>query len=664
MKSGCVSKEVKKQRRIPLPVLKDSPVREGEIRKSTTSRWRAAALITLNLIMIAHFIQWWIMGRTISPIEPSETMYTLQRGAVNVGFIFFALAILATLIFGRFVCGWGCHIVALQDLCAWILKKFGLVPKPFRSRLLIYVPLVAALYMFVWPTALRALTKPESEPLLPAFTNHIVTSNFWETFPTVAVAIPFLFICGFLTVYFLGSKGFCTYACPYGGFFRIADKLSPGKIRVTDACNQCGHCTATCTSNVLVHAEVKQFGMVVDPGCMKCMDCISVCPNDALYFGFGKPAILPPPQVWGGAGGGVRSGQPSPLTPRRGEPAKSKMRTSGLSLSRNYSLTWPEEIAGAIIFLVSFLAVWDVYLLVPQLMALGCATITTFLVLKVWRLLRVKDLSFYRFNLKSAGKIQSAGLLFAAFALIWIGLNVHSGWIRYHEFQGDRAFQRIQIPDELALAQLDPTPWLTPNDREALQAGRESLGSASRFGLFTNGAALSKFAWFEYLSGNAEESVRLLEKTADHQQGQGKALSLYYRGAMLNRLGRYEQARASLDQALEERDDLILAREEKGESLWQLGRKADAVAVWGDALRRNPQLVLGGNQLAGAAAAFGRSTEAAALAERADQYTPDDALYHWTLGMRLRNLGMNELAEKHFQHAIQLDPSFKSKTMP
>jgi polyferredoxin/tetratricopeptide (TPR) repeat protein len=626
MKSGCVSKEVKKQRRIPLPVLKDSPVREGEIRKSTTSRWRAAALITLNLIMIAHFIQWWIMGRTISPIEPSETMYTLQRGAVNVGFIFFALAILATLIFGRFVCGWGCHIVALQDFCAWILKKFGLVPKPFRSRLLIYVPLVAALYMFVWPTALRALTKPESEPLLPAFTNHIVTSNFWETFPTVAVAIPFLFICGFLTVYFLGSKGFCTYACPYGGFFRIADKLAPGKIRVTDACNQCGHCTATCTSNVLVHAEVKQFGMVVDPGCMKCMDCISVCPNDALYFGFGKPQIVVPG-----------------------------------SIKKSFSLSWTEEIVGAFVFLLSFLAVWDVYLLVPQLMALGCATITTFLGLKVWRLLRVKDLSFYRFNLKSAGRIQRAGLLFAAFAVIWIGLNVHSGWIRYHEFKGDRAFQKIQIPDELALAQLDPTPWLTPTDREAVQTGRKSFGSASRFGLFANDAALSKFAWFEYLSGNAEESVRLLEKTADHQRGQAKALSLYYRGAMLNRLGRYEQARASLDEALEERDDLILAREEKGESLWQLGRKADAVAVWGDALRRNPQLVLGGNQLAGAAAAFGRPTEAAALAERADQYTPDDALYHWTLGMRLKNLGMTELAEKHFQHAIQLDPSFKSR---
>src|SRR4030095_9724256 len=258
MKSGCTKSE---GRSIKLPVVPTPASQDNGIAKYRNSRWRAAALVGLNLLMIAHIIQWRIMGTTISPIEPSETMFTLQRGAINAGLIFFSLAILATLIFGRFVCGWGCHIVALQDFCAWLLKKAGLVPKPFRSRLLVYVPLLAALYMFVLPTVFRAFTKTADEPLIPAFTNHLVTSNFWETFPTVAVAIPFLFVCGFMTVYFLGSKGFCTYACPYGGFFMLADKVAPGKIRVTDACNQCGHCTATCTSNVLVHAEVKQYGM-------------------------------------------------------------------------------------------------------------------------------------------------------------------------------------------------------------------------------------------------------------------------------------------------------------------------------------------------------------------------------------------------------------------
>jgi tetratricopeptide (TPR) repeat protein/ferredoxin len=591
------------------------------IRKSKTGRWRGAALIALNLFMIAHIIQWRFMGRTVSPIEPSETMYTLQRGFVNAGFIFFSLAILATLIFGRFVCGWGCHILALQDFCGWLLKKMGLHPKPFRSRLLIYVPLIAALYMFVWPVLYRSIWNPEHQPLIPTFTNHLVTTNFWQTFPSVAVAIPFLFICGFVTVYFLGQKGFCTYACPYGGFFGLADKLSPGKIRVTPACNQCGHCTATCTSNVLVHAEVKQFGMVVDPGCMKCMDCISVCPNDALYFGFGKPTILAP---------------------------KSD------AIRRNYSLTWSEEIVGALVFLGSFLAVRGVYALVPFLMALGCAAVTTFLTLKMWRLLRARELSFYRFNLKSSGRLHRAGWAFAIFACAWIGLNAHSGWVRYHEFLGNLAFQKLKLPDEVALAQSNPSRWLTPADRDNVLGGKKHYDAASTVGLFANSEALPKQAWFEYLLGDTEQSIQSLGQAAAHQKGENKALSLYYRGAILNRIGRHEEARASLDEALAERDDLILARQEKGESLWQLGQREEAVSVWAGAVQRNPRLALANNELAGAARLSGKLEEATAYEQRADEFTPNDPLFHWVLGRRLQDLGMTELAEKHFQRAEQL----------
>ncbi len=604
------------------------PIQKNGIRKSRTSRWRGAVLLGVNLLMVAHIIQWRLTGRTISPIEPSETMHTLQRGAINAGFIFFALAILATLIFGRFVCGWGCHILALQDFCGWLLKKMGITPKPFRSRLLVYVPLIAALYMFVWPTAYKYFASTEPGPLIPKFTNHLVTSDFWGTFPSVAVAIPFLAICGFLTVVFLGQKGFCTYACPYGGFFSLADKLSPWKIRVTDACNQCGHCTATCTSNVLVHAEVKAHKMVVDPGCMKCMDCVSVCPNDALYLGFGKPAI-----------------------------AISKSNAP----KRNYSLTWPEEIFGSIVFLGSFLAVRSVYGLVPFLMALGCAAVTTLLALKAWRIVAASDVFLHRFNLKSAGKIHAAGWAFLLFAICWIGLTAHSGWIRYQEYKGEQAFQKIQIPDELALAQPNPEQWLSPTDRENIAAGKAHFRTAADFGLFANGDALSKLAWFDYLAGHTEQSLARLDQAAAHQKGQARALSLYYRGAILNRLGRYEQAQNSLDAALNERQDLILARDEKGESLWKRGRKEEAMAAWTDALQRNADLALANNELAGALQSQGQSEKAITYEKHADEVTPNDPLFHWMLGLRLKQLGMTELADKHFQRAIDLDPGYQSR---
>ena len=81
--------------------------------------------------------------------------------------------------------------------------------------------------------------------------------------------------------------------------------------------------------------------------------------------------------------------------------------------------------------------------------------------------------------------------------------------------------------------------------------------------------------------------------------------------------------------------------------------------VWTDAVKRNPRLALTSNQLAGAERSLGRVEEAIAHEKQADEFTPDDPLYHWVLGLRLKNLGMNELAEKHFQRAIQLDSKFR-----
>ena len=35
--------------------------------------------------------------------------------------------------------------------------------------------------------------------------------------------------------------------------------------------------------------------------------------------------------------------------------------------------------------------------------------------------------------------------------------------------------------------------------------------------------------------------------------------------------------------------------------------------------------------------------------KQADQFTPNNPLYHWVLARRLQDLGMTDLAEKHFQ---------------
>ncbi|HEX9792734.1 MAG TPA: 4Fe-4S binding protein, partial [Planctomycetota bacterium] len=353
------------------------------IRPSRSGRRRAFVLGGVHLLLFAHLLHWWWSGRTLTPLEPSEGMEFSKQGVVNAGLLFFAAAGLSTLVFGRYFCGWACHLVALQDLCRWMLLKVGIRPKPLRSRALLWVPAGAFLYMFVWPLLYRSWVGDD----LGVRAVHLTTTSFWATFPGPIVAVVTFLVCGFAAVYFLGAKGFCTYACPYGALFGAVDRFAPGRIRVTDACEGCGHCTAVCSSNVVVHAEVRDFGMVVDPGCMKCMDCVSVCPNDALYFGFGRPAAFAAPRV----------AVPSVRKAEHG---------------------WREEAALGALFLLAFTAFRGLYGVVPFLLALGLGAIVACLALQALRMIYRRDVRLARWVLKSGGRLRPAGRCFAVGMLL------------------------------------------------------------------------------------------------------------------------------------------------------------------------------------------------------------------------------------------------------
>ena len=85
-------------------------------------------------------------------------------------------------------------------------------------------------------------------------------------------------------------------------------------------------------------------------------------------------------------------------------------------------------------------------------------------------------------------------------------------------------------------------------------------------------------------------------------------------------------------------------------------------AVWNEAISANPNLPLANSFLAGAAKTRGEEDAAAEFEERANSVTVDDPYFHWMLGLRLENVGMSELAEKHFSRAIQLDPKFRMRS--
>lgn len=588
------------QRSVALPVLEEG--RANRKPKSRMGKWRAGVLIAVHVFIAARIAHWQMTGSAISPIEPSESMQTLETGIINAGFVFFLSAILLTLVFGRFVCGWACHVVALQDACGWIMKKFGIRPTPFRSRLLVFVPLGLALYMFVWPSFKRMALVPALDRFAPAvadfigrpaafpvdgFRTEFIVEDFWATFPGLMIAIPFLLIIGFASVYFLGAKGFCTYGCPYGGFFYPADRFSVARIVVDDdKCDSNGHCTAVCTSNVRVHEEIKDYGSVVDPGCMKCMDCVSACPTNALALKFAKPQIL--------------NRKPK----RRRKP-------------RTFDLSWPEEIGLALVFLLTLLATRGLYAVIPLLMAAGIAGIVTFLAYKAWRTLRIENVRFHGFQLRLRGRTTPTGwawLSLSAVLLIFVG---HSLAVNQYRWRADHAFVRFEFSKEALFA---PSPPRFEDDQ--LEQMRHALALYQRaapiaeggIGLASNVQSMLRMALLHLALNQHDESVVMLERverltggadelTADREQVRilaGLAVARLAQSRAGVTRDEVEQAFAStreqteraienMRSALETNPDWWATRERLINTLTQTGRPALALEEAEKALEAIPE---------------------------------------------------------------------------
>jgi polyferredoxin len=507
------------------------PTTEAAAPRRRYGPWRAASLILVNLLMVAHFVHWKLSGRTVAPLEFSELIHAVSEGVITAGAIFMGIAVLATLVFGRFFCSWACHVLALQDGSRWILNKLGIKPKPVRSRALLFVPPLTALYLFAWPVILRFM-QGEPQPMLH-FAGDVegwgsfVTENYWRSMPGPWVAALTFSVCGFITVYVLGSRSFCTYVCPYGAVFKFADRFAPGSIKVAEGCDECSQCTAACGNYVRVAEEVKQHGHVVNPACMKAMDCVSACPKDVLSFGFAKPALF-------------------------------ASRKSGGRFGLPYSFTVTEDVAVGVVCLAVVLIFNGLYGHTPFLLALSLGGLIGYLVVLATRLVRPGEVKLGGLRLKSATELRPAGIVFGTFAIALAAFVVHSGFIRYHEVNGvGPAFAIKYEPDRAAR-------------RQQAEAALVHLAAVDRWGLFPNEPnergllkALLHLGRFDEAEPYA---ARLVERHEDDalvrlylaqcldKQGKLDAAEREYRAA-LERIGVADETqRAFVEEALAEID--------------------------------------------------------------------------------------------------------------
>lgn len=205
-------------------------------------------------------------------------------------FPFYVLGYLAAtgLFVGRFICGWLCPFGLIQELLCRIPFPRAAIPekidRPLRKLkyavlavLVIGLPLLyrtehGAGYPFFCKYVCPVGTLEAGIPLV--LLNGLLRSSVgwifrWKILLLVLCLGSCLFVC----------RPFCRYICPLGAFYSLFQKISILQIHIDkDKCIGCGACAESC-------------GMGVDPAetpnspeCIRCGECIGVCPVKALTF--------------------------------------------------------------------------------------------------------------------------------------------------------------------------------------------------------------------------------------------------------------------------------------------------------------------------------------------------------------------------------------------
>jgi hypothetical protein len=337
-----------------------------------------------------------------------------------------------------------------------------------------------------------------------------------------------------------------------------------------------------CDSHVRVHEEIDLHGRVINPDCLKDLDCVSVCPTEGLAFGFTKPSLFT--RKAGGVG-------------KAGKPVR-------------HDLTWTEELLAGGTLVATLLIFRGLYDRIPFLMTLGLGGILAWLAIVAGRLWRRPNVRFATFQLRQDGRLRPAGWTYAAFSVLLLGFVAHSGLIRWHEANGQRLFLRLAA----AVSGAGKAP------PELVEQALGHLWFCERYGLFRSPELDRKIVSLCGASGRAPEAEgahwRMIDRDP-HDPGLRLALS-----EVLCARHRYVPANAQLREAVRLDPALHPAHYNLGVLLDLDGDEVGAAAAYQAAVRCNPEDADAHNNLARILARWGRM---------------EDAEGHLNEALRLRN---------------------------
>ena len=208
------------------------------------------------------------------------------------------LTIAATLVLGRFWCGWICPLGTVLDQYGTKVREG--IPQWFRhiKYFLLFAFLAAALLgslALMWMDPITIFVRPlagtifpailqRTAPILPGAAVAGARAAELPLKPVVhlLLALPLLFV---LAVNLVARRFWCRYLCPLGALVAFLSKFSWLKRFVNEDCGKCKQCVEECPMDTISREDFTS-----DPGeCLACLSCHARCPTASIGFQRGAP---------------------------------------------------------------------------------------------------------------------------------------------------------------------------------------------------------------------------------------------------------------------------------------------------------------------------------------------------------------------------------------
>jgi NosR/NirI family nitrous oxide reductase transcriptional regulator len=232
--------------------------------------WLRRTLLFLSIVAIGFY-----SGGCPCPVGSVFNCLTPNPPPLLILIVLIIFPLVATLIWGRFFCGWICPLGAAQELIhaknLGTGAQFSRIDR--RLKYLKFLVLILVVY-FTFKTGRNVFCQYEPFKMLFSFHGNLVTGVILGLILLTAVVV---------------KRPFCRYLCPFGAILAIIARFSVFKIRLQPAsCKGCGVCAKECCPmDAIAMNAINKIPIIDHSECIQCRNCVDNCSRHALKRGQG-----------------------------------------------------------------------------------------------------------------------------------------------------------------------------------------------------------------------------------------------------------------------------------------------------------------------------------------------------------------------------------------